>query len=155
MRILKIILFTLVTITWGVLPVVAGVFYFLYNAITKNINKIRYVKGRIAVTTKDYWLGGVSLGLFYFVGAHDDLHTHYHEMGHTVQNLIWGPLFLFVIGFPSIIRAGLWDRIVKKALAKGKPRPQYEDIWFERQATQFGYKYITAYKKHNLGEYFN
>lgn len=140
MRTLKNILFTLVTLTWGSPLAVAGVFYFLFTLLTKQIVKIRYIKGRIAITLKSTTIGGVSLGLFYFVGKHDSFETHYHEAGHTVQNLIWGPLFLPVIGLPSIIRAGLWDKIIDRALKKGKPRPEYEGIWFERQATELGYK---------------
>lgn len=51
--------------------------------------------------------GGVSLGIFIFInknksGAsrHD---TKIHEFGHTVQSLILGPLWLFVIAIPSVI----------------------------------------------------
>jgi hypothetical protein len=52
----------------------------------------------------------MSLGRFLF------LHESYrpgdrallaHEYGHTIQSLILGPLYLFVIGLPSLLWAGL------------------------------------------------
>lgn len=152
--ILKNIIFTLVTITWGAPTFVIGVFYYLYNLITRNILKTRYIEGRVAITTKDEWLGGISLGLFYFVGDHDSLTTHYHEIGHTVQNVIWGPLFLIVIGLPSIIRASLWSYIQKRTFNKKGKWPKYDDIWFEGQATHFGYKYFIV-RKSDYYKHFN
>lgn len=59
----------------------------------------------------------------------------WHELGHTVQNLIWGPLFPIVIALPPLIRAAFWPRILKK-----NPNADYNAIWFERQATKFGEK---------------
>lgn len=49
---------------------------------------------------------GISLGSFAFFhpDAADDEHTIRHEMdGHTVDSKIFGPLYLFVIGIPSMI----------------------------------------------------
>ncbi len=55
--------------------------------------------------------GGVSLGMFIFINKNktgDDLHdTKIHEYGHTVQSLILGPVWLFVIALPSMIWCGL------------------------------------------------
>lgn len=51
--------------------------------------------------------GGVSLGMFIFINQKregDNLHdTKIHEYGHTVQSLILGPVWLFVIAIPSMI----------------------------------------------------
>lgn len=51
--------------------------------------------------------GGVSLGIFIFINKSrtgDKLHDiRIHEYGHTVQSLILGPLWLFIIAIPSMI----------------------------------------------------
>ena len=67
-----------------------------------------------------------------------------HEIGHSIQNSIWGPLFLPVIGIPSAIR--YWYR--KTPLYKKKT--DYDAIWFEGQATAWGSKYIEAYEKRGV-----
>lgn len=66
--------------------------------------------------------GGVSLGMFIFINKNregDQRHdTKIHEYGHTVQSLILGPLWLFVIAIPSV----LWCNIpyfVKMRKEKG------------------------------------
>ena len=55
--------------------------------------------------------GGISLGNTiilqdYFV---DDALTWEHEFGHSIQSRYLGPLYLFVIGIPSILWAWWWD----------------------------------------------
>lgn len=62
-----------------------------------------------------------------------------HEFGHSIQNIIWGPLYLFVIGLPSLIR--YWYR---RYLHKHhKPiTTDYDSIWFEGQATRWGTKIV-------------
>lgn len=52
--------------------------------------------------------GGISLGNFAFLGPGLSLHkpTVAHEqLGHTVDSKIFGPMYLFVIGIPSMIHA--------------------------------------------------
>ena len=55
--------------------------------------------------------GGVSLGMFIFINKNtigDRRHdTRIHEYGHTVQSMILGPVWLFVIALPSVIWCGL------------------------------------------------
>jgi hypothetical protein len=36
-----------------------------------------------------------------------------HEYGHQVQSKIFGPIYLLVIGLPSIIWAGMYGVIIK------------------------------------------
>lgn len=54
--------------------------------------------------------GSVSLGMFLFVSRDLDEQTArrvtVHEYGHSVQSLIFGPLYLAVVGLPSVIWAG-------------------------------------------------
>ena len=55
--------------------------------------------------------GGVSLGMFIFINKNtvgDKRHdTRIHEYGHTVQTMILGPAWLFIIALPSVIWCGL------------------------------------------------
>lgn len=51
--------------------------------------------------------GGISLGSFIFLSkyiGHTDKYVA-HEMGHVVDSHIWGPLYLLVVGIPSILNA--------------------------------------------------
>lgn len=50
---------------------------------------------------------GVSLGWFQFTHPFADKNTCSHEVGHSVQSVMLGPLYLLVIGLPSIIWAGI------------------------------------------------
>ena len=53
--------------------------------------------------------GGLTLGRFIFVNQHfvDLEETILHEIGHVKQSRILGPLYLIIIGIPSIYWAGL------------------------------------------------
>lgn len=51
--------------------------------------------------------GSVSLGNFIFISRFARMYTERHELGHTVQSMILGPLYLPLIGIPSITWAGL------------------------------------------------
>ena len=53
--------------------------------------------------------GGLTLGRFIFVNQHftDLEETILHEIGHVKQSRILGPLYLIIIGIPSISWAGL------------------------------------------------
>ena len=72
--------------------------------------------------------GGVSLGSFALISpsnAHDE-ETVRHELdGHTVDSKIFGPLYLFVIGLPSIIHLMCYDG-----------RKNYYDFYTERWANK-------------------
>lgn len=59
--------------------------------------------------------GGISLGNFIYLSrflANDTVVAH--EKGHQKQSLILGPLYLFVIGIPSIIWASLYGRVIPR-----------------------------------------
>ena len=71
---------------------------------------------------------GVSLGSFAFFhsGMADDDFTIRHEMdGHTVDSKIFGPLYLFVIGIPSMFHI----LFIKKGA-------DYYNFYTERRANQ-------------------
>lgn len=67
------------------------------------------------IKTKWNRRGGLSCGLFIFVtDENSGLSTlkvcdklTVHEYGHTIQSLILGPLYLIIIGIPSLVWANL------------------------------------------------
>lgn len=89
--------------------------------------------------------GGLSLGTNFFLadnmGESWTLHTKQHEMGHTFQNAIWGPLAIFLIFLPSAGR--YWYQRIRKN--KGKPTKDYDAIWFEGNASTIGEIYYNDY----------
>ena len=56
--------------------------------------------------------GGISLGRHLIVAEHfKDYNgrTEAHEWGHSLQSRILGPLYLLVIGLPSLVWAAWWN----------------------------------------------
>lgn len=92
--------------------------------------------------------GGLSLGRFSFVSTKSTEYTRQHELGHSIQNAQWGPLFPFVIGIPSAIRYWYREWVIN---CSKRPRPlnllPYDSIWFEGQATQYGKDFYNKYCK--------
>ena len=76
---------------------------------------------------------GVSLGMFIFLDSRYNwgLRTVLHEHGHRVQSLIFGPVYLIVIGLPSVIR-NIYSR------CKGKSSAWYYSGYPEKWADKLG-----------------
>ena len=81
------------------------------------------------------------MGCFFFVSndCKNNECVVLHECGHGLQNIIWGPLMLFVISIPSVIRFWYRRHQNKKGIYNLKA---YDAIWFENQATRWGYTYF-------------
>lgn len=81
--------------------------------------------------------GAVTLGCYVFVGLNSEYKkTVKHELGHTIQSKILGPLYLIVIGIPSITYCGL--RRIFPSLRK----KNYYDFYTEKWANNLSEKYI-------------
>lgn len=93
--------------TWGIIQNVVGFCVFLANVRRRHF---RYNGAVVTVRRSRY--GSMGLGMFIFIsesamnGERREF-TLMHEYGHTVQSIILGPLFLPVIGLPSLLWAGL------------------------------------------------
>ena len=74
--------------------------------------------------------GSVTLGSHIFLSSRATDTTVRHEWGHTRQSLILGPLYLIVIGIPSIIWAA-----IHRAIAPNKP---YDWFYTEAWANKLG-----------------
>ena len=148
MKFIKIFLYWLLQLTWGSLSTLVGFFVFLFVAIFKKPKFHRNGYSFILEFGKNW--GGLSLGPFAFCGSYYNSdnywyeHTRRHEYGHSIQNIILGPFWLFVIGIPSFIRYWYrnWLYNVKKA-----PLTDYDDIWFEGSATELGERFIYKHEK--------
>lgn len=137
-------LYILIQCTWGLPQTLVGFVLFLIN-----IRKRHYFyHGCIATEWKS--LSSISLGLFIFVsvakspakrkGKHisseeAEKSLVVHEYGHTIQSLFLGPLYLPVIGLPSLIWA-----TVPKYVQKRKNGTSYSSFWTEKGANRLGEK---------------
>lgn len=101
------VLYYILQWTWGIIQNVVGFCVFLANF------RRRHFRYNSAVVT--VWRsrrGSMGLGMFIFISenAMTDKRREFtlmHEYGHTLQSIVLGPLFLPVIGAPSLLWAGL------------------------------------------------
>ena len=140
---IEFLLYWILQLTWGIFANILGFIVTIFVLI--------FLKGRMhkncygLITEVGGNWGGVSLGAFALCGSYltetsdcynpsDYEYVRRHEFGHSLQNIILGPLFIFVVAIPSGIR--YW-------LARyGKLKSDYEAIWFERTATSWGTNFI-------------
>ena len=81
--------------------------------------------------------GAVTLGNYVFVGLNSEYkETVKHELGHTIQSKILGPLYLIVIGIPSITYCGL------RRLFPSLRKKNYYNFYTEKTANYLSEKYI-------------
>ena len=93
---MKVILYLVIQCTWGILQTLLGFMAFLINIK----NKHYFYHG--AVVTERNVPSSVSLGMFIFTTT-NPMKDKVHEYGHTIQSLIFGPLYLIVMGIPSTL----------------------------------------------------
>ena len=125
------ILIWLLSATWGIIMTLIGavVGLFLY---WRAYIPTRYGPSWVFVVGENW--GGISLGPVVLISRTARIRTIYHEVGHTIQNALFGPFFPLIVGIPSAIR--YWYREWKT------PTTSYDSIWFEGQATAWGIKYM-------------
>ena len=115
-------LFYFLSFTWGIL---INIFGLAAAGIMHLIGKTpeRY-KGSIVYKIGRNW-GGLNLGVFSFVSENASQHTLDHEFGHAIQNVIYGPLYPFIVAIPSFIRYHYRNNSKKPSQTK------YDAKWFE------------------------
>lgn len=86
--------------------------------------------GRLVVTSA--LCTGVSLGLFVFVGHRRGHNLIAHEIGHTVQSMLLGPMYLPLVGFSSVLWFWLHER------CGWHSSQSYYVFWTERWADRLG-----------------
>ena len=55
--------------------------------------------------------GGISLGRYIILNnaLYHDIRNSQHERGHSIQSMFLGPLYIIVIGLPSLLWAAWWN----------------------------------------------
>ena len=133
-------LFYLISFTWGFIASFIGLLIMIPFLVTGKVKV--YNKRLYGVFPKCFGTGwGFEMGCFFFT-SYDCANSKsliLHELGHGVQNLVFGPLQLPVITIPSIIR--FWYLQLKYYRHGKNPLLKYDDIWFEELATNWGNKY--------------
>lgn len=137
MRILKAILFWLLSLTWGLPMTLFGAICALGLLITGH--KPQRFHYFIYFEVGESW-GGFEAGGFFFVNKHPTLHIKQHECGHGVQNIILGVFMPFLVSIPSCIRYWYREIVVRTGKKKYSELPDYDAIWFEGWATRLGTK---------------
>jgi hypothetical protein len=75
--------------------------------------------------------GGLSLGPFLFYETRRYRSLFGHELGHVVQSLVLGPLYLPLIGLPSLF----WAVLIKSGIVPRKRKDWfYTEAWAEHIA---------------------
>ena len=128
------ILYIIVQWTWGILQTLLGLFYLLREG-----RGCEHFWFHGAYVTRWAHSGGISLGMFIFIGdplmENGEKYAYLtHEYGHSIQSLIYGPLYLLIVGIPSSSWAAKYNG---EMLRQGV---SYFSVFPENQANAFGEK---------------
>ena len=75
--------------------------------------------------------GGISLGKYIIVYKARES-TIRHEYGHCIQSRMLGPLYLLIVGIPSLIWASMYGVVISHK------KYDYSDFWCEKWADKLG-----------------
>lgn len=114
---------------WQLPQLIAAFIYYWYLKRKDEILDTCTYQGTI-VFSKRKSCGSVTLGPYIFLSPKATDTTVRHEWGHTRQSLILGPLYLIVIGIPSIIWAATHRTIA--------PNTPYFNFFTEKWANRLG-----------------
>lgn len=142
-------LYFILSYTWGIIMVLVGYLVAGVLEVLRQFNgkfKLPIITMTrfgpcLHIKVGNKW-GGVSLGQVIITDNTPSEHTLNHEFGHTIQNAIFGPLFIFLVAIPS----ACWYQIHMYKDKFDKKIPDYDTAWFEGMATKLGDKYIDKFK---------
>ena len=112
-KILSYIVYWIIQCTWGIIMTLIGGIAALVLMLTGH--KPKTIGPNVYFEVGNNW-GGINLGPFFICSKDASEDTKYHECGHGIQNLIWGPLMPFIISIPSVVR--YWLRKMPTRLKK-------------------------------------
>lgn len=111
MKILRQIGIVFLHWTWGILQTFVGFIVFLIFIEHRHI----WLNGSVITEIKGNW-GGISIGMFAFVCEMPKGEEAYqstlvrHEYGHTLQSILLGAFWIFIIAIPSLIWANCFEK---------------------------------------------
>ncbi len=95
-------------LAWEMPQTALGALNLARELVTNNVASMERQRGRIFVELRG--VGAVSLGYFVFWGTVDSKVVRVnpsnkdHEYGHALQSRMLGPLYLPIVGVPSVLR---------------------------------------------------
>ena len=122
--------FYLLQFTWGLSANLAGLLVFL---CCRRCRRERFHNS--VVTCLPGGRGGLSLGIFLFLGGRENPELRVHEYGHTIQCLFLGPLYWAAVVIPSAV----WYHFFTGY--RRRRRVPYDALYCERWATAWGKKW--------------
>ena len=136
-KVILYILYWILSLTWGIIMTIIGAFAAFGLLISKH--KPYRLGPNIYFKVGENW-GGVNFGPFFITDSTPTDHTRMHEAGHGLQNILYGPLFPFIVAIPSATRYWYREYIWRHRRTEYWDLPDYDAIWFEGQATKWGTK---------------
>lgn len=129
-------LYWVLSLTWGLIMSLIGLTTMLIMRLRGH--EVKHHKNGLYMSIGHNW-GGLNLGCVFFIDKENEHEfSKNHEYGHSIQNIIYGPLMPFIVGLPSLIRATYRTIVIK---CGRKLKTDYYDVWFESQANYFGGKF--------------
>lgn len=132
--------FIVLNLTWGIILTSAGLLVACVLLLTGH--RPQRWGGCWYFEVGQNW-GGLELGLVFLCNRDPSIHIRCHEYGHAIQNMMFGPFTLLISFFPSVIR--YWFREFEYWVLKHRPSTDYDDIWFERTATDWGFSTVNQW----------
>lgn len=130
------VLYYILNIIWGLpMTLIGGLISLVLLILGK---KPKRYHGAIYFEVGHGW-SGVNFGLFFVCAEDVDESVKSHEFGHSLQNCMFGPLMPILVSVPSVMR--YWYRKLRYHSKGLKPPTEYDDAWFEGQATEWGNDY--------------
>ena len=132
---MKRVLYWVIQWTWGLPQTLIGALICL-----RYRKRERFSYQDAVVTIWPRQKSSMSLGMFLFLRdgwtpvEHELLA---HEYGHTIQSLLLGPLYLLVVGLPSILWAGFGPIVRARKQRKLPYSWLYCEKWADRCGTRF------------------
>ncbi|MDD4218901.1 MAG: hypothetical protein PHR10_01750 [Sphaerochaetaceae bacterium] len=114
-------------ITWELPQNLLGFIIFAIFFATKRIKNISIEYCRCFI------MSPIAISLGWFVFWHSNITIKRHEYGHSVQSRMLGPLYLILVGIPSLLRA-LYANYYVKTYQKNWPNyfNGYPENWADR-----------------------
>ena len=134
---MKRFLYLLCQWTWGLPQNLIGAGFYLWYRL-RGCPHFRYHGAFAVIWTKRS--GSMSMGSFLFLHPDwnpEDRELLNHEFGHTIQSLLFGPLYLLTVGLPSVLWAGL--PVFRRMRRQG--RRNYYSVYPEHSASALGRRF--------------
>ena len=128
--------------TWGIIMTLTGLI--IAAVLICAGYKPKRWGGCLCFTVGKGW-GGVSFGIVMIVSNTAGEHTKNHEFGHALQNCRYG-LAMPILSLLSAAR--YWYRNIRTKMGLVN-KTDYDDFWFEGEASELGEKYIKCWGAEN------